>query len=189
MYAIPAEMKHQMHLLPAVKEPNPNPKPESAVHRSRSVNTMKAQEAMNELEGIERQDVKINKYSRNDMKKRKLSNGRIVQVEELKESAAIRGLKKTLLEQSVVIKRLTENYGILEKQLLSQGDLMQYCKKIVDEEWETRKNVLLDQVIREYLPSIETLIQARVKDAVMQRKEAIDECILSFIKAKINDAD
>ena len=182
MYEIPIEKKY-MQLIPKIKEPNQ--KPESSFRRSLSVDRARMPEAMNELEGIERQDVKINKYSRNDMKKQKLSNGRILQPEERKENAIIIGLEKRVLEQNITIKRLSENCKILEKQLLPSAELMQYCRKMVEEEWETHKNGLLDQVIREYLPKIEEGIQSGVLKAVMGRKEAIDECIIGFVKEKV----
>ena len=63
-------MKH-LALLPKIKEPNI--KNESAFRRARSVDTMRSQE---ELDGIEKQNVKITNYANNNIKKQKQPNGK-----------------------------------------------------------------------------------------------------------------
>ena len=163
-----------------------NHKHEASGHRSRSANNKKLLEAMNELEGIERHDVKIAKYTRSDLKKHKLSNGR-PKDDNNKEGSAIQELHRTLVEQEKIINQLNSTYETLELQLRAQTDLLQHCKKGIDAEWESRKDSLREQVIKENMDKFQDLIEERIKAVLSQRKAEISGFIVDLIKDKLED--
>ena len=136
---------------------------------------------MNELEGIERQDVKIQKYSRSNMKNHKLANGKLCAAPG---SSSALTLQQRLAGQEALLQELTENYKALEQRLIAQTELIQHCKKVVNEEWEARKAELLEQLTLEYLPKLPSIFQERVLLDVQTRKQEIDQYLLERIKAK-----
>ena len=167
-------------MLPRAIEPNQ--KQESSFHRSRSYINSSRAEAMNELEGIERQDVKIQKYSRSNMKNHKLANGKLCRTPGSPLNPT--SMPQRVAEKEGQIDDLAQRYAVLEQRLIAQTELIQHCKKVVQEEWESRKPHLLQLLASTYLPQLDTILQERVLVAVLTRKPDIDQCILDKIKAK-----
>ncbi len=137
---------------------------------------------MNELEGIERQDVKIQKYSRSKMKNHKLANGKLCRGTGSPFNSA--SIQQRLADKEALITELTTSYKALEQRLIAQTELIQHCKKAVQEEWDAHKADLLQQLNQEYLPKLDAIFQERVLLAVDTRKQEIDQCLLDRIKAK-----
>jgi len=174
----------------------PNHKSEASFRRARSVDTNAQREIMNVHEGIEnRQRIKITNYAKSDMKKPKLLLSAKLTTENKEEYSAnyavLAELEKENFEQQNIIKRLQENYQILERQLMPKEELIKYCRKLVEEDWNTRKEGLLDQVIRDYLPTIEEKIRNSLKSEFENRKNLMENSISSYISSKIlpNNSD
>jgi len=165
-----------MGTLPRIR--GPNVKNESVFRRARSVDTMRSQE---ELDGIETQNIKITTYGNNNIKKQKQSNGKALPNTALEDNEELIKLRNLDLEQKSIIKKLQENYRILEKQLLSKGDLVNYCKKIVDDEWNKKTSLLLDQIVREYLPLIESTVRDKLKEEFNLRNNVVYKRVTEFI--------
>ena len=190
LYDIPAEMKH-LHPFPKIKEPK-HKKSETLVRRSHSVSTAEVRDGVNELGGVEqRQNIKITNYANSDMKKAKLMNSGNSLCNRDKEdiNGEAAELEQIVYKQQLEIKRVEENYKILSKQLMTKEELMGYCEKVVEEEWEAKKTVLLDQVIREYLPRIEGAVKEKMKEALMLRKDSVDRGIMKYVNEKIKDSE
>lgn len=168
-----------MAVLPRMREPNA--RNELVFRRARSVDTMRSQE---ELDGIERQNVKITKYAHNNIKKHKQSNGKAIPIDTLQTTnKELIKLRSVDVEQKASIKRLRENHEILEKQLLSKEELVDYCKKIADDEWDKKTSLLLDQVLREYLPLIESTVREKLRQQFISRKQAIDKGMSELVSS------
>ena len=172
--------------VPKYKEPNKIF--ESSIHRSHSAATKKkkSQEYMNELEGIERQDVKIMRYTRNDIKKSKLANGRVKQ-ELSDESLIINGLHQKIEEQEHAINSLNEKYKQIEHQMLAQNEVIQYCKRTVDSEWKAREEELRKKLAEQCSEKFETLLEERVKYMIKQRKEEVTKLVLELATRGLNN--
>ncbi len=177
MVEIPAE-KLVLLSVPKIMKTNHN-KPGTPMLRSRSAHH-KFLEAINEWEGGERQDVKIAKYTKCDIKKRKLANGRP------REDFFIQGLKRKVLEQENAIAKMKEDYKELEKRLISQTETIQFCKKAVEAEWDKRKDRLKDALMGECMKGAEQILQERIAAAVKGRREDINRIVLGIIKDKLN---
>ncbi len=172
-------LEKQMQLLP--KSMTMKQKPGTNFHRSRSARSKKDLEGTNELDGGERQDVKIEKYTRSEMKRRGLVEGG-----QRSEAETMQELQKAVVEQQNMVDIMTQKYKTLEMQMIAQTEIIQYCKKGVDAEWEERKEGLRARLVEEYMrDKFAGLLQERAKEALERRKGEIDACVMDIIAGRL----
>ena len=152
----------------------PNYKSSQALSRSHSA-TRNFQEAMNELEGEERQGIKIEGYARADIKNHNLSP------EKYKKRELAKTLKKVVAEQAMIIGRLQDEYEILETRLISQTDKIQQCKKIIGEEWDKREDKLRKQLNDKYNKKFKEYANERTKSVIKNRGQDINNYVMNMI--------
>ena len=173
---IPME-KHMLLLPPKIMKLNH--KPSTPMQRSKSVRN-KYQEAINEWEGGERQDVKISKYTKCDIKQHTLANGG------RREDFFIEGLKRRMLEQGRNIAKMKEEFKELEELLISQTETINYCKKGVESEWDKRKDKLKIELTEKFTKNFENLLRERLDVAIKERKGEFNQILLDLIKDQLN---
>ena len=96
-------------------------------------------------------------------------------------------LRQRVNDLEYAIQREKENYGVLERQIMDQNELVRYCRKFVDEEWEIRKNRLMLQVTSKYSEDIEGIINMKIKEHIKDRKQKIDISLLQILKNKFKE--
>ena len=134
---------------------------------------------MNEWEGDERQDIKIEKYSRADIKRLSSRNTRI------KDDVAMKSLTKLVAEQKNVIEKLNEDYKELEKKIIFQADIIQSCKKCVENEWEERKEKLKDKLQEKWGKEFKQILNERMQSNLKSKAKDINRILISIISDKL----
>jgi len=177
MIEIPAE-KLAMLRLPKIMELNH--KPGAPMHRSKSAHENKFID-MNEWEGGERHFIKIEKYMKNEIKKRKLANGRP------KEDPLLASLKKQNVENKEIIEKLQSKSKELTDQLILQTETIQFSKKFAEQEFNRRKDKLKEKLTEICQENILKILDERILFALQKRKTDLNKIVLDLIKEKLSN--
>eukprot|EP00826_Nyctotherus_ovalis_P022712 TRINITY_DN17555_c0_g2_i1.p1 TRINITY_DN17555_c0_g2~~TRINITY_DN17555_c0_g2_i1.p1 ORF type:complete len:139 (+),score=45.23 TRINITY_DN17555_c0_g2_i1:100-516(+) len=134
---------------------------------------------MNEWEGDEKHDVKIEKYTRADIKRLSSRN------EKVKEEEIIKAFNKLIIEQKATVEKLSEDYKELEKKVVFQAEIIQACKKCVENEWDKKKEKLKEKLREKCSKEFKEVLSQRMDAAIKEKIPNINKVLMEIIANKL----